>query len=234
MARRTKADAEKTRARIIASALSLFVRKGYERTTFNDIASRLKLTKGAVYWHFASKEALLVELVDRMLKKFERQTLSIMPKSELTFPAVAAMMVENARRVVESATGRAFFMLMKRHIRWSSDNMSAVREQLLVNSRFGPWSAFIASVENDMASGRARRDADPVETANICISIWDGIVQAQIDGFLKTDMCVTIRHALDAVWDYIKVEGADGGRDGSRAADGDGGPDARSTETKEG
>ena len=60
MARRRKEDAEKTRRRILASALSLFVRKGYERTTFNDIAARLKMTKGAVYWHFESKERLLV------------------------------------------------------------------------------------------------------------------------------------------------------------------------------
>ena len=52
MARRRKEDAEKTRRKILASALSLFVKKGYERTTFNDIAARLKMTKGAVYWHF--------------------------------------------------------------------------------------------------------------------------------------------------------------------------------------
>ena len=72
MPRKTKEEAEKTRARILASALSLFVKKGYEHTTFTDIAARLKLTKGAVYWHFASKEALLVELVDRALQKFRR------------------------------------------------------------------------------------------------------------------------------------------------------------------
>ena len=73
MARRRKEDAEKTRRRILASALSLFVRKGYERTTFNDIAARLKMTKGAVYWHFESKERLLVELVEEALAKFRRQ-----------------------------------------------------------------------------------------------------------------------------------------------------------------
>ena len=52
MARRTKEDAQKTRKRILASALSLFVKKGYEHTTFTDIAARLKMKKGAVYWHF--------------------------------------------------------------------------------------------------------------------------------------------------------------------------------------
>ena len=55
MPRKAKEEAEKTRARILASALSLFAKKGYEHTTFTAIAARLKMTKGAVYWHFESK-----------------------------------------------------------------------------------------------------------------------------------------------------------------------------------
>ena len=48
MARRSKEDAEKTRERILSSALQLFAKKGYEHTTFTDIAARMKMTKGAV------------------------------------------------------------------------------------------------------------------------------------------------------------------------------------------
>ena len=205
MARKRKEDAEKTRTRILASALSLFAKKGYEHTTFTDIAARLKMTKGAVYWHFESKEALLIALVDEMLEKFARQTESIMPKDELTFRAVADMMVENARLVVDDARGRAFFMLMRTQIRWGEESMHGVREELLTNQRFGPWHAFIRAVENDKAAGRVRPDVDATEVANICVSVWDGMVQGRIDGFLRTDMCLTIRHAFDAVWGYIRA-----------------------------
>ena len=137
MARKRKEDAQRTRTRILASALSLFAKKGYEHTTFTDIAARLKMTKGAVYWHFESKEALLIALVDEMLEKFSRQTEAIMPKDELTFRAVADMMVENARLVVDDARGRAFFMLMRTQIRWGEESMHGVREELLTNQRFG-------------------------------------------------------------------------------------------------
>lgn len=205
MARRRKEDAEKTRRRILASALALFAKKGYEKTTFNDIAARLKMTKGAVYWHFESKETLLIALVDEMLEKFTRQIEAIMPKDEITFLAVADMMVKNARLVVDDAKGRAFFMLMRTQIRWGEESMHGVREELLTNQRFGPWHAFIKAVENDKAAGRVRSDVDAVEVANMCIAVWDGMVQGRIDGFLRTDMCLTIRHAFDAVWDYIKV-----------------------------
>ena len=80
MPRRTKADAEKTREKILASALSLFAKNGYEHTTFSDIAQRLKMTKGAVYWHFKSKDALLIAIVNEMLESFRREILSLLPE----------------------------------------------------------------------------------------------------------------------------------------------------------
>lgn len=131
MPRRTKEDAQRTRERILASALALFSKKGYEHTTFTDIAARLKLTKGAVYWHFDSKEKLLIELVRLALEKFRRQIEALMPVGELTFPAVAEMMVQNAEQVIADPKDTAFFRLMKCQIRWGDDSMTAVRQNLL-------------------------------------------------------------------------------------------------------
>ncbi|MBR4939089.1 MAG: TetR family transcriptional regulator, partial [Kiritimatiellae bacterium] len=79
MARRSKEDAKKTRESILASALAMFAEKGYEHTTFTDIAARLKMTKGAVYWHFESKQNLLIALVDEMLEKFKAQIAALLP-----------------------------------------------------------------------------------------------------------------------------------------------------------
>jgi len=203
MSRKTKEEAEKTRARILASALALFSKKGYERTTFNDIAARLKLTKGAVYWHFASKEKLLVALVDIALSRFRRQIEELMPEGDLTFPAVAEMMVRNAVAVVSEPRGAAFFRLMKCQIRWSDDSMQSVREDLLTNERFGPKQAFKEAVDNDIAAGRVRGDVNSERAAIVCIAIWDGLVQAHLDGFLTGDLESTVRDTYGAVWRSI-------------------------------
>ena len=80
MARRTKEEAERTRARILANALTLFAKKGYEHTTFTDIAARMKMTKGAVYWHFESKQTLLMALIDEMLENFRNQIVELLPE----------------------------------------------------------------------------------------------------------------------------------------------------------
>ena len=206
MARRRKEDAEKTRRRILASALSLFAKKGYEHTTFTDIAARLKMTKGAVYWHFESKEALLVELVNLALGKFRRQLEELMPHGELTFPKVADMMVRNAMQLVEDPKGTAFFQLMKCQIKWSDASMAKVREDLLANTQSGPMQAFRDAVKADIAAGRARPDVDAEEVAIVAIALWDGLVQSRIDHFLVRDLGQTLGHAYEAIWTRIKKE----------------------------
>ena len=206
MARKTKEEAEKTRARILASALALFVRNGYEHTTFTDIAARLKMTKGAVYWHFESKEALLVALVEEMLAKFRRQLEELMPKREdLTFPAVTEMMIANAERILGDSKGTAFFMLMKTQVKWGADSMTATRERLQSDETYGPFHAIVEAVRNDIAGGRVRKDVNPVEVASVALSIWDGLVRASIEKFLKCDLKSTLRHAYEGIWRSIRI-----------------------------
>ena len=50
--------AEATRRAVLAAARSLFGRNGYAQTSVDQIAETARVTKGAVYHHFASKEAL--------------------------------------------------------------------------------------------------------------------------------------------------------------------------------
>ena len=210
MARRTKEEAAKTRAQILDSALSIFVKKGYDRTTFNDIASRLKLTKGAVYWHFESKDALLVAILDDMFKSFERQFTSFravrgVDDGDLTFGLVADLMVKTARMVVSSRKLSSFFMLMKCQMKWRDVSMSKVRENLISNERFGPMQAFRCAIESDIKAGRVRRDVDAMQVSTVCIALWDGLVQGRIDNFLSCDLEDTLRKSYEAVWRSMKV-----------------------------
>ncbi len=55
-----------TRERIHDAGLTLFNARGYTGTTVREIADACGLTPGAIYNHFASKEALLFAIVDRV------------------------------------------------------------------------------------------------------------------------------------------------------------------------
>lgn len=61
---------ELTRERILDTAERLFLEKGYENTTIQDIVDALgDLTKGAVYHHFKSKEEIVDAVGNRMFQR---------------------------------------------------------------------------------------------------------------------------------------------------------------------
>ncbi|PXA69820.1 ScbR family autoregulator-binding transcription factor [Cryobacterium arcticum] len=59
-----QARAVETRAVIIRAAAAVFTAHGYGGTSMADICAAADLTKGALYFHFASKEALALAIVD--------------------------------------------------------------------------------------------------------------------------------------------------------------------------
>ncbi|MFF8593467.1 ScbR family autoregulator-binding transcription factor [Streptomyces sp. NPDC015220] len=64
--------AEQTRTTIIMAAADLFDRRGYERTSLSDIVEHARVTKGALYFHFAAKEDLaqaIMELQSRAARQ---------------------------------------------------------------------------------------------------------------------------------------------------------------------
>ena len=68
-----KMPAEVRREQLMVAARELFVKKGYRDTTTEEIARRAKVTKGALYYHFKSKEDIMCGLVKHLMNKhFER------------------------------------------------------------------------------------------------------------------------------------------------------------------
>ncbi|GHD45619.1 ScbR family autoregulator-binding transcription factor [Streptomyces galbus] len=59
-----KLRAERTRTIIVKAAAELFDKYGYESSSLNDIVARANVTKGAVYFHFATKEDLAQAVLD--------------------------------------------------------------------------------------------------------------------------------------------------------------------------
>jgi AcrR family transcriptional regulator len=57
---------EATRRAVLDAARSLFARKGYAQTAVDEIAAAARVTKGAVYHHFAGKEALFRAVHDEV------------------------------------------------------------------------------------------------------------------------------------------------------------------------
>ncbi|MCK2217231.1 TetR/AcrR family transcriptional regulator [Actinomadura sp. ATCC 31491] len=60
-----------TRERIQQVALELFAERGYDKTTLQEVAERLEITRPALYYHFRTKEAILSSVVDRLAESMD-------------------------------------------------------------------------------------------------------------------------------------------------------------------
>lgn len=68
MARNTKENAEKTRRKIMTSALDVILENGFSRTSLEQIAQSAEVTRGAIYWHFANKSDLFSALLQEWIQ----------------------------------------------------------------------------------------------------------------------------------------------------------------------
>ncbi len=76
---------EQTRNFILETAFRLFIEKGYERTSIQDIIDQLGgLSKGAIYHHFKSKEDILTAVCERMTDESNQLLLDIRDRPGLT------------------------------------------------------------------------------------------------------------------------------------------------------
>jgi AcrR family transcriptional regulator len=69
---------------ILDAAEQLFMKKGYEQTTVNDILAKVEISKGAFYHYFKSKEEAMDAVVERMIRQMESAVRAIADDTTLT------------------------------------------------------------------------------------------------------------------------------------------------------
>ena len=61
-----------TRDHIVEAADRLFYRRGFEHTSFSDIADVVQISRGNFYFHFKAKDDILDAVIDRRLAETQR------------------------------------------------------------------------------------------------------------------------------------------------------------------
>jgi AcrR family transcriptional regulator len=64
---------ERTRARILDTALSLFRKHGFDETTMRDVAAGAETSLGAAYYYFESKEAIVLAYYEKVYAERRRR-----------------------------------------------------------------------------------------------------------------------------------------------------------------
>ena len=122
MARRTKQEAEKTRENILNAALDVIYEKGYARSTFVDIAKEIKLTKGAVYWHFKNKPDMFLALGQQMEDKIESTLHDTFYKTQ-TLNDYKQMLFRMILLIDEDEQLRKYYSIVYYRMEWTEELM---------------------------------------------------------------------------------------------------------------
>jgi len=104
-------EPKSTRERILDAALDLFIEKGFDKTSLREIAEQIGVTKAALYYHFASKEDILMALHLR-LHEFGFNALAQLGDQEPT-PALWADLLDQI--VDQMLAHRKIFLLHERN-----------------------------------------------------------------------------------------------------------------------
>ena len=104
MARRTAADAARTREEVLGSARRLFTERGYHHVSVPEIARAAGVTHGALYHHFPTKHELFRAVFDQV----EHELNDAVITAALAEPTAWDAFVAGTRRVLDAMADPAY------------------------------------------------------------------------------------------------------------------------------
>jgi AcrR family transcriptional regulator len=86
----------------LQSAFTLFLTKGFQATSMDDIVAHSKVSKTNIYYYFKSKEELLLTTVDQLITHYEQRIHQILSHSDTTvlekLEALLVILTENTEQ----------------------------------------------------------------------------------------------------------------------------------------
>lgn len=156
---------------IIAAAAAVFARKGFYGASMEDIVRESGLSKGGLYWHFDSKDAIVSAVLDRFFTA-EMAEIGEILQSELPIP-------DKLRRVMGQMMADAEAELALYRNIWLEFYAVASRESAFRERLLGYMNQYIALMEALIQQGieeGAFRPVDPRRTAMTAMAQFEGLI----------------------------------------------------------
>jgi len=212
MARKIKQEEyAQRRNEILAVARRLVFSKGYEQMAIQDILDELRMSKGAFYHYFSSKQALLEALIDNLKGEIEPILLTIVQDGN--FPALEKL-EQFFRTASQWKIERKDFMLGLLHA-WYSDENAIVRQKMQAMSIQWYAPMLVSIIQQGIREG-SLNCAFPDMAGEISLKLLIGMGDTVGDILLspEADQVVKIRlqHTLEVYTDAMeRILGAPAG-----------------------
>ena len=112
---------EKRKQELIRIAYRMFVAKGYEHTSVDEIIEEAGIAKGTYYYYFKSKEQMLEEVIDMMLHAEEEKAKAVL-QADLSVPEkivgiITSIQVTQEEQTIDDALHQPENIVMHNKIR---------------------------------------------------------------------------------------------------------------------
>jgi TetR/AcrR family transcriptional repressor of nem operon len=164
----TGGRADTTRRQILFAAAHQFARRAYHDVGLDDILAEAELTKGAMYFHFRSKHALAMAVIDEQNAKSNGAFQDLMARKLSGLETlVDSTFVIAVHDINEDLTRAAL------HLVEAVGRVEALHEKLL-----GGWVEILASFVSDgIAEGDISEGCDPHDLGRLVVSVYMGLRQ---------------------------------------------------------
>ena len=165
-------DPERTRERLLQAGFQEVYRTGFQSASIDTILAATNVTKGALYYHFDSKEDLGYAIVEEIVTKRHRDTWlrPLYGKGQPLDILIGIVRRTSVRR--EDVEGGCPLLNL-------AQEMSALDEQFRkrLETIFHAWQEGITTaLRRGQSQGTVRRDLVPEETASFLIAMYEGYV----------------------------------------------------------
>ena len=172
---------EATRAALLEAATQLFAAHGFAGTALSDVASATAVTRGAVYHHFANKQALFEAVLEKLEQEAADQAGAVAAETSTSWQAAFAALDNFLLRCCDPIYARVVWHegpLALGWDRWEECEqryayglISSLLQRLVEDGEVAPVPiAPPTKVVFFMlgAAGKALADADAAERAELC------------------------------------------------------------------
>ena len=205
--RRTKEDAEQTKESILLSAINLFYEKGYSKTTFDEIAKRINLTKGAVYWYFRNKPDIVAALINRYVREFLEKQIQTLPSDEdLTFDDFVNFVLRNGKLIRNDERIYKFVFFVSCQMEWSEAIITKIRPMIEETKQYSR-NLYYHCLDVLQKKGDIRSDVDISLINEILITMYGGALEAFLTKRIDADFDTVIKAGFNLIYDGIKKKG---------------------------
>ena len=165
-----------TREALLDAAVALFAEKGYAQASIDDIAERAGYSKGAVYWHFKSKDELFWSLLDERIEMPWRRSIELL---ETAGPDLD-MSLEANRLFTELVRDERALLLVEREY-WSLAARDPELRERFATRRSALRKRFGEGIATRLATlGGAPLTTDPERIATIFTALVSGLAQEKM------------------------------------------------------